>query len=48
MSIFARVIVTSAALLIGTAEAEAAGAVQPQLFSAQANWPTGTYASPLD
>jgi Tol biopolymer transport system component len=47
MSIFARVIVTAVALLlVGTAEAETAGAVQPQLFSAQASWPTGTYASP--
>jgi hypothetical protein len=47
LSIFARVVVTAVALfLVGTAEAETAGADQPQMFPAQAGWPAGTYASP--
>jgi Tol biopolymer transport system component len=47
MSILTRLVVMATALLlIRTADSETVGAAQPQLFSAQANWPTGTYASP--
>jgi Tol biopolymer transport system component len=47
MSIVARLVVMTVVLLLfRTAEAETARAAEPQLFSAQANWPTGTYASP--
>jgi len=47
MSIVARLVVMAVVLLLSlTAQAETSGTAQPQLFSAQANWPTGTYASP--
>jgi hypothetical protein len=47
MSIVARLVLMAVVLLLfGTAEGETLGADQPRLFSAQANWPNGTYASP--
>jgi hypothetical protein len=39
-------VIAVALLLVGAAKAETAGAAQPHLLAAQANWPSGTYASP--